>query len=56
MPLPTFTEMCRDELELCGIGDGSTVAVLSQGNQRADYVDAFLDAARELGAVRDNVR
>jgi 2,5-dihydroxypyridine 5,6-dioxygenase len=56
MPLPTFTEMCRDELELCGIGEGSTIAVLSQGNQRADYVDAFLDAARELGAVGYNVR
>lgn len=56
MPLPTFTEMCREELELCGIGDGSTVAVLSQGNQRADYVDAFLDASRELGATAFNVR
>ena len=56
MPLPTFTEMCREELELCGIGEGSTIAVLSQGNQRADYVNAFLDAARGLGAVGYNVR
>ena len=56
MPLPTFTEMCREELELCGIGEGSTVAVLSQGNQRADYVDAFQDASRQLGATAFNVR
>jgi 2,5-dihydroxypyridine 5,6-dioxygenase len=56
MPLPTFTEMCRDELELCGIGEGSTVAVLSQGSLRADYVDAFLDASRLLGATAFNVR
>jgi len=56
MSLPTFTEMCREELVLCGIGGGSTVAVLSMGNQRADYVDAFLEASAQLGAVAYNVR
>jgi 2,5-dihydroxypyridine 5,6-dioxygenase len=56
MPLPTFTEMCRDQLELCGIVEGSTVAVLSQGDLRSDYVHAFLDATRQLGAVGYNVR
>lgn len=56
MPLPTFTDMCRDELQLCGIGDGATIAVLSQGNDRADYVDAFLAAAQALGATGYNVR
>ncbi|MEA2280309.1 MAG: hypothetical protein QOK21_916, partial [Solirubrobacteraceae bacterium] len=30
----TFVEMCRAELGLCGIAEGSTVAVLSQGNDR----------------------
>jgi 2,5-dihydroxypyridine 5,6-dioxygenase len=56
MPLPTFTEMCVDQLRLCGVEEGTTLAVLSQGDQRADYVSAFLDAARELGAVGYNVR
>lgn len=56
MPIPTFTELCRDELVLCGIGEGSTVAVLSQGGQRAEYVDAFLAATEQLGGVGFNVR
>jgi 2,5-dihydroxypyridine 5,6-dioxygenase len=56
MSTPTFTDLCRDELELCGIGDGSTIAVLSQGSQRIEYVDAFLAAAEQLGAVGYNVK
>lgn len=52
----SFTEMCREELVLCGIQEGSTIAVLSQGKQRIDYVDAFLEAARQLGATGFNVR
>lgn len=55
MSIPTFIEMCREELELCGIGEGDTIAVLSQGNQRREYVDAFLAAAQQLGAVGFNV-
>jgi len=56
MPELTFTEMCREELELCGIGSGSTIAVLSQGRERIEYSDAFLEAAAQLGAVGFNVR
>jgi 2,5-dihydroxypyridine 5,6-dioxygenase len=56
MPQTTFTDLCRDELELCGIGEGSTIAVLSQGNRKLDYVDAFLAAADQLGATGFNVR
>jgi 2,5-dihydroxypyridine 5,6-dioxygenase len=56
MSTPTFTDMCRAQLERCGIGAGGTIAVLSQGNQRAEYVDAFLAAADELGATGFNVR
>jgi 2,5-dihydroxypyridine 5,6-dioxygenase len=52
----TFAELCRRELELCGIGEGATIAVLSQGEQRRDYVDAFLSAAAQLGATGFNVR
>jgi 2,5-dihydroxypyridine 5,6-dioxygenase len=55
MSQPTFTELCRDELELCGIGAGSTLAVLSQGNARSEYVRAFLDAASLLEATAFNV-
>jgi 2,5-dihydroxypyridine 5,6-dioxygenase len=56
MGLPSFVDMCRDELQLCGITEGSTVAVLSQGHQRSDYVDSFLLAAEQLGAIAFNVK
>lgn len=56
MPQTTFTDLCQGELELCGIGEGSTIAVLSQGNRKVDYVDAFLAAADRLGATGFNVR
>ncbi len=51
----TFTDLCREQLELCGIGEGSTIAVLSQGRRRIDYVEAFMAAADQLGAVSYNV-
>ena len=56
MSEPTFLEMARAELELCGIGEGSTVAVLSQGNERIQYVDTFLLASEQLGATAFHVR
>lgn len=56
MRQPSFLELCKAELELCGIGEGSTVAVLSQGNQRLNYVDTFLAASHELGATAFHVR
>ena len=34
----SFVDMCRAELSLCGIKAGSTVAVLSQGNERPNYI------------------
>jgi 2,5-dihydroxypyridine 5,6-dioxygenase len=56
MTTTTFTDLCRGELELCGIKEGDTIAVLSQGNSKAQYVDAFLAAADQLGATGFNVR
>jgi 2,5-dihydroxypyridine 5,6-dioxygenase len=56
MAATTFVEMCRAELELCGISEGSTVAVLSQGDDRPNYVNAFLQAAEELGATAVHIR
>jgi 2,5-dihydroxypyridine 5,6-dioxygenase len=45
----------KAELELCKIGPGATVAVLSEGDIRADYAAAFLLAARALGAAAFNI-
>jgi 2,5-dihydroxypyridine 5,6-dioxygenase len=41
----------RAELELCKVQADQTVAVLSEGNVRADYAQAFLIASQELGAT-----
>lgn len=40
----------RKELELCKVNEGQTVAVLSAGNEKAEYAQAFMLAAQELGA------
>ena len=52
----TFVDLCEKELELCGVKEGETVAVLSQLDERIDYADAFMAAARKLGATPFNVR
>jgi 2,5-dihydroxypyridine 5,6-dioxygenase len=52
----TFVDLCVRELELCGVREGETVAVLSQMNERLDYADAFLAAANKLGATPFHVR
>lgn len=51
-----FQDYCRRELILCGVTEGQTLAVLSQGNDRLDYADAFITAARGLGAEAYNIR
>ena len=40
----------KSELELCGVGPGTSLAVFSEGGVRADYAEGFLAAAEELGA------
>jgi 2,5-dihydroxypyridine 5,6-dioxygenase len=52
----SFVDLCVKELELCGVRDGETVAVLSQQNERLDYADAFMAAAAKLGATPFHVR
>src|SRR3954451_22362226 len=52
----TFVDMCVKELELCGVKEGETVAVLSQLDERLDYADAFMAAAGKLGATTYHVR
>jgi len=51
-----FVDLCVAELTLCGIGEGDSIAVLSQGDQRKSYVEAFLRAADRLGADSFQVR
>jgi 2,5-dihydroxypyridine 5,6-dioxygenase len=52
----SFVDLCVSELELCGLEEGETVAVLSQLDERRDYGDAFMAAAGKLGAVPFHVR
>jgi 2,5-dihydroxypyridine 5,6-dioxygenase len=52
----SFTDLCERELELCAVRAGETLVVLSQGNERAEYVDAFLAAGQRLGATAINLR
>jgi 2,5-dihydroxypyridine 5,6-dioxygenase len=56
MPVPSFVDLCKAELKLCGIEEGNSIAVLSQGNSRRNYVDAFLAAGEQLGAHVFEVR
>jgi 2,5-dihydroxypyridine 5,6-dioxygenase len=51
-----FAELCRRELELCCVKPGETLVVLSQGDERMDYVDAFLTAGQQLGATALHLR
>lgn len=51
-----FTALCERELQLCAVREGETVVVLSQGDDRLDYANAFLAAARRLGAQAYNLR
>lgn len=51
-----FQALCKKELALCKVKPGETVIVLSQGNDRLDYADAFVTAARALGAESFNLR
>ncbi|MCX6386744.1 MAG: 2,5-dihydroxypyridine 5,6-dioxygenase [Solirubrobacterales bacterium] len=52
----SFVDLCIEELTLCGVKEGETVAVLSQLDERIDYADAFMAAAVKLGATTYNVR
>jgi 2,5-dihydroxypyridine 5,6-dioxygenase len=49
-------QLCRTQLELSGVHEGELVAVLSQGHERLDYADAFINAAQSLGARTYHMR
>jgi 2,5-dihydroxypyridine 5,6-dioxygenase len=50
-----MVKVFRDELVLCGVREGETVAVLSELDQLGDYAAGFMAAARSLGASTFNV-
>jgi 2,5-dihydroxypyridine 5,6-dioxygenase len=52
----TFTDLCERELALCAVTSGESLVVLSQGDERSDYVDAFMAAGQRLGASAMNLR
>ncbi|HET7529328.1 MAG TPA: leucyl aminopeptidase [Mycobacteriales bacterium] len=51
-----FADLCTDYLRLCNVTDGETALILSQGDERLDYANAFMHAARRLGARAYHVR
>ncbi|MCY4361340.1 MAG: leucyl aminopeptidase [Gammaproteobacteria bacterium] len=46
----TMKDVFLDELRLCEVGPGQTIAVLSEGDLLRDYAEYSLSAASELGA------
>lgn len=51
-----FTELCLEQLKQSGVHEGERVVVLSQGDERLDYADAFLAAGQRLGARMYHLR
>lgn len=50
MDLASFTEICVHQLKMSGVVPGEKLVVLTQGDERLDYADAFLSAGRQMGA------
>ena len=48
-------DLFRKELLLCGVKEGTTIAVLSEVDRLADYAAGFMAAAQTLGAHSFNV-
>ena len=45
-----LNKLFREELKLCGVGQGQRIAVLSEGSTLREYAEASLSAASALGA------
>lgn len=52
----SFTEICLHQLKMSGVRNGERVVVLTQGNERIDYADAFMSAGKKLGASMYHMR
>lgn len=46
----SFTEICLHQLKMSGVHEGEKLIVLTQGNERLNYADAFMAAGQRLGA------
>jgi len=46
----SFTEICLQQLTMSGVKNGEKLVVLTQGDERHEYADAFMAAGRRLGA------
>ncbi|GEL22411.1 hypothetical protein PSU4_13650 [Pseudonocardia sulfidoxydans NBRC 16205] len=51
-----FNALCLEQLKLSAVNEAETLAVLTRGDERADYVDSFLWAAQQLGAQAFHLR
>lgn len=51
-----FTDLCERMLRLCRLEPTESLVLLSQGEERADYVDAFMTAGQRVGASVMNLR
>ncbi|QUS36739.1 leucyl aminopeptidase [Falsirhodobacter algicola] len=52
----SFTEICLHQLKMSGVRSGEKLVVLTQGNDRMDYADAFMAAGQRLGANMYHMR
>ncbi|MGH2342432.1 leucyl aminopeptidase [Segnochrobactraceae bacterium EtOH-i3] len=56
MDFASFIEICLHQLTLSGVREGEKVVVLSEGDTRLDYANAFLAAGQRLGARMYHLR
>ncbi len=52
----SFTDICLHQLKMSGVQKDERLIVLTQGNERLDYADAFMAAGRMLGANMYHMR
>lgn len=48
---PEVVRLFKAELELCKVTPNETVAILTEGEEKRDYAEGFLEAAEEIGAT-----
>jgi 2,5-dihydroxypyridine 5,6-dioxygenase len=51
-----FAEICLHQLKMSGVREGEKLIVLTQGQERLDYADAFMNAGQRLGANMYHMR
>lgn len=51
-----LNDICLQQLTLSGVHEDETISVLTRGDERGDYADAFMWAAQKLGASTFHLR